>query len=164
MAAVGLLVFQLFWIIDFGVLILRTSTHRHDSLLFDGRKTLFLRCLSLFHGWLPFLLLFLVKRLRYERRALVVWDRHRLGFVPGLLLLYARARRNVAKPENTTKYELCFGLSRTQPQHWLASGLYLAVWMLFQSVFFYWPTHLLLSKWFPKENQGIIPPAQRNKG
>jgi hypothetical protein len=39
----------------------------------DGRKTPFLRCLSVFHGWLPFLLLFLVKRLRYDRRALVVW-------------------------------------------------------------------------------------------
>ena len=41
--------------------------------MFDAQRPIYLRALSLFHGWLPFLLLFLVKRLGYDRRALSLW-------------------------------------------------------------------------------------------
>jgi hypothetical protein len=38
--------------------------------MFDGAKPLFLRGLSLFHGWLPFFLVYLVARLGYDGRGL----------------------------------------------------------------------------------------------
>ncbi len=41
--------------------------------MFDANRSLFLRGLSLFHGWVPFLLLFVVARLGYDRRALFAW-------------------------------------------------------------------------------------------
>jgi fatty acid desaturase len=44
-----------------------------------------------------------------------------------------------------------FGPSRSQAQHWMAPGLYLAVWMFFLLVVFHLPAHLALSKWFPKK-------------
>ena len=58
--------------------------------MFNPNTSLFLRGLSLFHGWLPFLLLYLVWKLGYDRRALPP-GRCCLGADPGLLLLHAAA-------------------------------------------------------------------------
>ncbi len=41
--------------------------------MFDPTHSLFLRLLSLFHGWLPFLLVYLVWKIGYDRRALWAW-------------------------------------------------------------------------------------------
>ena len=41
--------------------------------MFDANRSLFLRLLSLFHGWLPFLLVYLIWRIGYDRRALPSW-------------------------------------------------------------------------------------------
>ena len=41
--------------------------------MFEAHRSLFLRGLSLFHGWLPFLLVYLVWQLGYDRRALPAW-------------------------------------------------------------------------------------------
>ena len=43
------------------------------SYMFDAKLPLFLRSLSLFHGWLPFLLFYLVRKTGYDRRALLGW-------------------------------------------------------------------------------------------
>ena len=44
---------------------------------------MFLRLLSLFHGWLPFLLIYLVWKIGYNRRALMTW----IGLAWVLLLI-----------------------------------------------------------------------------
>ncbi len=59
--------------------------------MFKHENSLFLRGLSLFHGWLPFLLVYLVWQLGYDRRALPGLDRAGLGADPDLLLLHAAA-------------------------------------------------------------------------
>jgi hypothetical protein len=164
MAAVGLLIFQFFWIIDFGVELTGHQLTGMTHYMFDGRKTPFLRCLSLFHGWLPILLLFLVKRLRYDRRALVAWTILAWALCLACFFFMPAPDATLPNPKTPRNINYVFGLNRSQPQHWMVPGLYLAVWMLFQSVVFYWPTHLLLRKWFPKEGQGVVPPASRNKG
>ncbi len=68
--AVGILVPQAMWLADF-------VTHGHitgmTDYMFDPKESLFARGLSLFHGWLPILLVYLVWRLGYDRRALVIW-------------------------------------------------------------------------------------------
>jgi hypothetical protein len=56
MAAVGILVPQFFWCVDFGGKLLGFRTTRMTGYLFEANHLLFLRGLSLFHGWLPFLL------------------------------------------------------------------------------------------------------------
>jgi len=42
--------------------------------MFDARFPPVLRLLSLFHGWLPILLVYLVWKLGYDRRAVLVLD------------------------------------------------------------------------------------------
>lgn len=73
MGAVGILLPQALWMFDF---LVRLMTGKHvvaglTEYMFDPRKDLFLRCLSLFHFWLPIMLFWLVCRWGYDPRAFV---------------------------------------------------------------------------------------------
>src|SRR4029453_9495277 len=71
MCAVGILLPQALWVVDFlGNLIGFPITGMTDY-MFKHENSLFLRGLSLFHGWLPFLLAYLVWRYGYDRRGFV---------------------------------------------------------------------------------------------
>lgn len=75
MAAIGIVLPQILWNIDFADRLLTGTHHTVDlsEYMFDPNLSLFLRGLSLFHGWLPFLLLWLIWRLGYDRRA-ILWQ------------------------------------------------------------------------------------------
>jgi hypothetical protein len=70
MQAVAITAPQMLWVID---LLCRLIAGVHvtgvTSYMLDSSIPLFLRGLSLFHGWLPFVLLWLLSRLGYDRRA-----------------------------------------------------------------------------------------------
>ena len=74
MAAVGIVLPQIvLWCGDFAAHFIGVKFNGMTDYMFDANYSLFLRGLSLFHGWLPFLLLFLVAKLGYDRRAAVAW-------------------------------------------------------------------------------------------
>src|SRR5262249_422085 len=69
----GLVLPQFLWVIDFtghffGVSLLGVTDYMFKD------TSLFLRGLSLFHGWIPFFLLYLVWLIGYDRRALIAWS------------------------------------------------------------------------------------------
>ena len=70
MAALGLLP-EFYWNLDFFArLVLGVNVGGLSSYMFDGHWPLYLRGLSLFHIFLPVLLIWLIWRLGYDRRAL----------------------------------------------------------------------------------------------
>jgi hypothetical protein len=149
-AAVGILLPQAFWCLDFGAQLVRhmigTVPSGMTAYMFDESKPLLLRALSLFHGWLPFLLLFLVTRLGYEARALRQWT-----FIAWSLCLFAffalpPAGAKLANPNTPINVNYVFGLNDAQPQTWMPQGLYLLVWMLALFTLAFLPTHLVLKK------------------
>ena len=73
MSAVGILVPQLVWVVDFLAGLAGFSLIGMTDYMFDSTHSLFLRVLSLFHGWLPFLLVYLIWRTGYDRRAFWCW-------------------------------------------------------------------------------------------
>jgi hypothetical protein len=73
MCAVGILAPQAVWVIDFLANLVGLPFTGISDYMFNPSTSLFLRGLSLFHGWLPFLLVFLVWKLGYDRRALPAW-------------------------------------------------------------------------------------------
>ncbi len=91
MCAVGIVAPQILWCIDFLSNMFGMPLLGMTDYMFKHENSLFLRGLSLFHGWIPFLLLYLVwqARLRPPRAAVV--DRAGLGADPDLLLLHAAA-------------------------------------------------------------------------
>ena len=69
MQAIAILLPQTIWVIDFLVRACGGHLLGMTDYMFNPSLTLFTRGLSLFHGWLPFLLVYLLIRLGYDRRA-----------------------------------------------------------------------------------------------
>ncbi|HEY5040917.1 MAG TPA: hypothetical protein VIK53_02840, partial [Verrucomicrobiae bacterium] len=81
MCAVGILLPQCLWLADFGSNLLGFHFLNLTSYMFDRHLPLFTRGLSLFHGWLPLLLVWLLFRLGYDKRALAAWTVVAAGLV-----------------------------------------------------------------------------------
>jgi hypothetical protein len=152
MAAVGILVPQLIWCADFalqlGSLATQGTAGGMTGYMFDENRSLFLRGLSLFHGWLPFLLVFLVARLGFDRRALPAWTGTAWALCVVSFLWLPPAGAQLADPKVPVNINYVFGFSDAQPQPWMPSGVYLLVWMAALFLLAYLPTHHVLKAYF----------------
>ena len=154
MAAVGILLPQALWCVDFAV---QATGHKFTGMtayMFDSNRSLFLRGLSLFHGWLPFLLVYLVAKLGYDRRAWRAWTL--LGWALCLIAFFALppAGALLADPKIPVNVNYVFGLDDARPQTWLPAGGYLLAWMSALALVVYTPTHWLLQFWQGK--RGVV--------
>ena len=148
MSAVGILLPQALWCVDF---VMQITGHKFTGMtayMFDSQRSLFLRGLSLFHGWLPFLLVYLVAKLGYDRRAGRAWTL--LGWVLCLIAFFALPPAGAAltDPKTPTNVNYVFGLDDVRPQSWMPTGSYLATWMAGLAAVVYWPTHVVLRRCF----------------
>jgi hypothetical protein len=149
MAAVGILLPQFVWCIDFLAECMGFHLTGMTGYMFDTNHSLFLRGLSLFHGWLPFLLCFLVARLGYDRRALAAWSLLAFGLCLIAFLFLPPAGAILADPNLPRNIDYVFGLDDAHPQHLLPAGLYLAGWMAALFLVAYLPTHGVLRRFTP---------------
>jgi hypothetical protein len=132
--AVGVLLPELFWNLGFFV---RLATGKSitglSEYMFESRRPLFSRLLSLFHIFLPPLLVWLVWRLGYDERAVVAMTL--LSFIV-LPVTYA-----VTKPEHNINWVHAWEGKRP----WGLSPLrYLALLMVAFPMVVFLPTHFLL--------------------
>src|SRR5437867_7395500 len=154
MAAVGILIPQFFWCVDFGAELLGFHLTGMTSYMFDTHRSLLLRGLSLFHGWLPFLLVYLVLRLGYDRRALKAWTALAWILCVIAFLFLPPAGATLADPKLPLNVNLVFGFDDAHPQRWMPQGLYVVVWMLALFLLAYVPTDLMLRKKLPDQGSG----------
>lgn len=159
MQAVGSVWWMLLWGIDFLIHFLpgidRTPVPLGQAnYMFDSRLSLFSRGLSLYHAWLPIVLLFALWRLGYDRRA--VYVQTLLAWV--LLLLSYALTQGIHGPAGNLN--LVYGLSETEPQHWVSPEAWLILTMLFCPIAWYAPTHLALRHLFrarpPTEQRSVV--------
>lgn len=139
MAAVGVLVPQLLWCVDLVLHLVGFNYAGMTNYMFDANKPLYLRLLSLFHGWLPFMLLFIVAKLGYDRRALKAWTTVAVVLcLVGFFLLPAPGEVP-AGSHDAVNVNYVYGISETKAQTWMAPGLYLISWMVTLLVVCYLP-------------------------
>ena len=137
---------QAVWVIDFlsGGRLLGISAY-----MFKADIPMHVRALSTFHIWLPVLLLWMVWRLGYDRRAL--WMQ--TGIAIALLLasyLQTDPRRPPAGyPDAAVNVNRVFGPKEADVQHWMPPLLYLTINIAFWVVCFYIPTHLAFRRMMP---------------
>lgn len=147
--AVGILLPQLFWCADFAAQLTGHSLAGMTAYMFDPNRSLFLRGLSLFHGWLPFLLLFAVRRVGYDRRAWAIWTALAWALCLFSFFFLPPAAPEFAGKLTPNNINYVWGFDDARPQSWLPPGAFLAVWMAALALLVYTPTHLLLrSRWF----------------
>ena len=106
--------------------------------MFDKTLPRYLRALSLFHVFLPVLLVWMVARLGYDRRALIAESALAWIVLP---LTYW-----LTKPDANINWVRGFGGPMTRTR--LPPLLYLALLMLGFPLLVYWPTHLVLASLF----------------
>jgi hypothetical protein len=149
MQAVAITVPQMLWVVDFlcrliaGVYITSVTSY-----MFDSGIPLFLRALSLFHGWLPFVLLWLLSRLGYDRRALGIQS---VVAIVVLLISYLFAPApppSASHPNWAVNINYVYGLDDKQPQSLVTPWLWLLFTMAVNVIAIYLPTHLALLRVF----------------
>jgi hypothetical protein len=135
--AVGVLLVQLFWALDFG---LRLLTGDHPlgatAYMFDESRPLLLRAFSLYHLLVPAVLVWALVRLGYHRRGWLVQTALCWVVLP-LTYAFAAPERNVNwlwRP---------FGIEQT----WMAPGLFFWVCFFAYPLVLFLPTHWLLMAW-----------------
>ncbi len=116
--AVGILVPQMLWLAD---LLSGSRIVGMTGYMFDAKLPLFVRGLSSFHGWLPFLLVWGVWRLGYDRRAIWGWTIIGTGLLV-IVLLRPRAAAPSSHPSLAVNLNYVYGLSDQRPQTWMAPG------------------------------------------
>ena len=146
MAAVGILVPQMLWCLDFATELTGMHLMRMTSYMFDHNSPLHLRALSLFHGWLPFLLFYLVVRIGYDRRAFVAWAT--LAVVLCLIAYFFLPPAGVVLESKLIPRNVnyVFGADDAKPQTWMPAGAYLVTWITALTSLAFFPTHLFLKR------------------
>lgn len=137
MVALSVLIVQVLWVVDlFGRLLLSFHPIGGTEYMWDEKIPLWIRAISLFHVAVPVLLLFLLRRLGYDRRAFPAQTALAWIVLP-VCYFFTSPVLNL---------NWVFGLfGKVQTWGW-PGGLYLAVTMAGYAVLLYLPTHLLLSR------------------
>ncbi len=138
MMTIGILLPELFWNVTyFGRLVTGRRLAGLTDYMFDAQKPLYLRALSLFHVFLPVLLLWMIARLGYAKDAWIAQTALAWTVLP---LTYW-----LTDPEMNINWVHGPG---TEPQKRLPALVYLCLLMIGFSAFVYLPTHLLLQAFF----------------
>lgn len=138
MMALSIILFELLWCFDFFIRLVTGWYPLNLTLyMFDPSSPLLVRGISLFHVFLPILLLWLLYRLGYNRKALL-WQTLFAWTVILICFFFTPMDSNI---------NLVFRL-RLIPQTLIYPKLYLIIGMLIVPVVIYLPSHLIFRKLF----------------
>lgn len=147
--AVGITLPQLLWVVDF---LTGARLTGMTSYMFDPKLPLFVRGLSTFHGWLPFLLVWGVWRLGYDRRALVGWTVISTAILLSSYFLAPAPPAPADNPKLAVNINYVHGLSYETPQNALPPMVWLTSMIVGFPLVFYLPAHLMFRRF-------VLPPA-----
>lgn len=151
--AVGILLPQALWCVDYFVQLCGVKLTGMTAYMLDEKRPLYLRGLSLFHGWLPFLLLFLVFKVGYDKRALKGWTLLASALCLVAYFFLPPAGASLSDPNLPRNVNYVFGLDDAHPQTLMSPGLYLIAWMALLIFVVFVPTHFVLKKFCPTPDQ-----------
>jgi len=151
MPAVGILVPQSLWIVDFLAEAVGGRLTGMTGYMFDEADPLFTRALSLFHFWLPILLLWMVARLGYDRRAFLRWTL--LAWVVVLVCYFwmpAPAPLDTRADNRMLPVNINYvhGFSKIAAQTMFPPLVYLGLMMIILPTVIFSPAHYLLNRWW----------------
>ena len=150
--AVAILVPQSVWVVDFVARLTGLGGFGMTAYMFNPAYPRWVRGLSLFHGWLPILLLWAVRRLGYDRRAFGIQTVVGVALLLACYLLFDPPG-TVGGTRKATNLNYVFGPGNDRPQAWMPPAAWLAVVVTAAVVGMFLPAHLLLRR--------TMPPARR---
>jgi len=148
MCAVGILASQALWVVDFLSNLIGWPLTGMTDYMFAADHSLFLRSLSLFHGWLPFLLVYLVWRLGYDRRGFPAWTA--LAWILVLICFFFMPPPRPDPGLAPVNINYVWGMSDTVAQTWMPPAAWVAGLIVLLPLLLYAPVHFLLRRVMPK--------------
>jgi hypothetical protein len=148
MCAIGIMVPQLIWVIDFVGIAIGYPVVHMTTYMFNASSSLLLRGLSLFHGWLPFLLIYLVAKVGYDRRALVYWTV--LAWVLILICFFFMPPPNPNAGLTPVNINYVWGFNDAAAQTWMPAWAWVTGMIVLMPILFFLPVHYVFSRWMPK--------------
>jgi hypothetical protein len=157
-AAVSILLPMMLWAVDLaGRIALGHYIFGFAGYMFDRRVPREIRITSTFHLWLPLLIFSTLRRLGYDRRALIIQS------IFGAFLLITCHLISSPPPSHTMHESVninwVYSPSDDAPQTFLPPMLYLATMILLYPLLVYLPTHLTLSALFSRRPARSPKPA-----
>lgn len=146
--AAGILLPQALWCLDFVCELLGFRLTGMTSYMFEAHRPLYLRALSLFHGWLPFMLVYLVSRLGYDRRAFAGWSLISTAACLVSWFFLPAPGDPLPTPQTPVNVNYVFGMSETQSQQFLSPEFYLIAWITGLILLVYLPAHKMLGRFY----------------
>jgi hypothetical protein len=147
MCAVGILVGQAYWVTDFLFNAAGYSLTGMTDYMFQSDHSLFLRLLSLYHAWMPFLLVYLVWKTGYDRRALPAWTV--LAWVLILVCFFFMPPPTPNPGLIPVNIDYVWGVGDTAAQTWVPPYVWLAGLLIGLPLLVFTPTHLILKRVMP---------------
>jgi hypothetical protein len=148
MSGLGVLVPQAVWVADFLANAAGLPLTGMTDYMFAADHSLFLRLLSLFHGWLPFLLVYLIWKTGYDRRALWPWT----GLACALLLVCFFLMPPPTPHPGLTPVNINYvwGMSDHAAQTWVPPWVWLTGLLIGMPLLVFVPTHFILMRVMPR--------------
>ncbi|MGE3262345.1 MAG: hypothetical protein AB7K68_11245 [Bacteriovoracia bacterium] len=144
MCAVGIILPQALWVADFLTSIFGFPLTGMTAYMFNPNSSLFLRGLSLFHGWIPFLLLFLVYRLGYNKRGLPAWTA--LAWALLFVCYFLMPGPNPDAGLQPVNINYVWGMSDAAAQTWVSPTTWFLGLLVVLPLVLFLPAHFILSK------------------
>ena len=145
MAAIGIIVPQVVWVLDFIATSLGHPLLGMTAYMFDQSRPLYLRALSSFHGWLPFLLVYAVARMGYDHRAWLWWTIMSTATIAISFLFMPRPSPTAgAAPVNI---DYVWGMSDATPQSWMPAVAWVLLLATGLPLLSTLPAHLVLRRY-----------------
>ncbi|MEE2888529.1 MAG: hypothetical protein VX951_13950, partial [Planctomycetota bacterium] len=105
---------------------------------------------SLFHGWLPFLLLYMVCKLGYDKTAFRAW--WIIAWIAMFVAFFVMPKN--ANPDDiNVPYNINYVYGLNEPQTWMSEWAWFAMMLLVIPVVFSYPSHLVLKRRKPGSAQ-----------
>ena len=147
MCAVGIVLPQTLWVIDFVAHFFGASPLGSTDYMFKDTSRL-LRGLSLFHGWIPFLLVYLVWRLGYDQRAFLAWTALATALI--LISFFFMPPPNPNAGLTPVNINYVWGPSDDAAQTWVSPAVWVTGLIVGMPLLLYAPVHLLMVRFMPK--------------
>jgi hypothetical protein len=144
----GILLPQALWMVDFLGGFVGLQATGMTAYMFSEDIPLFTRALSLFHFWLPLLLLWLLSRLGYDGRAFRRWTILAWALMLICYFLMPAPPAPADNPNLPVNINYVYGLNGEKPQQWMPPLAYLALLMVGLPICVFLPTHLIVAMVF----------------
>lgn len=147
-AAVGIVLPQALWAVDFIATGFGWPLSGMTDYMYDDALPLYARFLSFFHFWLPFFLLWLLKRTGYDPRGLPLWT------VIALIVLYIcyffmpAPPPSVDNPALPVNINYVYGFSDAAAQTWVPPWFWFVGLQLGLVLLIFLPSHWVLKRFY----------------